>query len=73
MIFACQLCSHRIDKFRVNDNSRRHVFCWAVLKLLLGLDYPVTDAAFLSLVWKCFDSTCSNGHSYVQMHLNACI
>ena len=59
-----QVCKHPIDKFRISDNSRRHVFCWLLAKLLLGINTPITDEELMKVLWKVFESTCENGHRY---------
>jgi hypothetical protein len=45
------------------------VFCWALLKLVLGLGFQASDADLLSVLWKCFDSTCANGHKGHNRHI----
>ena len=51
-----------MDRFRIDNNSRRYTFLWAWQKLVFGLDYNVTDDIIMSHLWKAFESTCPSGH-----------
>ena len=50
------------DKFHINYNSRRHVYSWAKLKMILGTQYAVRDDRMMKDIWKAFKPTCKNGH-----------
>ncbi len=67
LIIVCimQVCHHPRDKFHVNYNSRRHVFSWAKLKLMLGMGFGIKDDRMMKDIWKAFKPTCPNGHRCV--------
>eukprot|EP00042_Codosiga_hollandica_P042703 m.395342 g.395342 ORF g.395342 m.395342 type:complete len:482 (-) comp56391_c0_seq1:177-1622(-) len=62
------VCEHPVDKFRITDNSRRHIFCWLLAKLMLGIHTPVDNEELMKVFWKIFESTCPNGHRGRNRH-----
>lgn len=62
------VCHHPRDKFHVNYNSRRHVFSWAKLKLMLGMGFGIKDDRMMKDIWKAFKPTCPNGHRGNNRH-----
>lgn len=62
-----------IDIYRVNDNARRHVYAWVIMKLMMGIDYKIMDGRLTKDLWHCFRLTCKTVAVHRDDNIYTCV